>query len=306
MGVGYAIQRFLGLDMPTLTRLNFYLIVPAMIFMSMVESDLTPGRVGAVVGFSVLFMVVLGGLVLVSAVVRGVPRDEWRALLMTAIFYNAGNYGLPLQQLAFRKQGFGETAMAMQVFVMIVQNITSFTVGILLASGGGFTRERLRETWGHIVKFPPVYAWGAGLAVIGLRETVGDPEGFWTRALTPFIDTLHYAQGAFIALALATLGATLGQVSRGATAYPVTLSVVLRLLVGPAVAFGMIKLLGMSGLEAQVILLSTATPTAVNCLLLCVEFDNHPDFVARSVFYSTVLSPVTVTLVVLLAQSGLI
>jgi len=55
---------------------------------------------------------------------------------------------------------------------------------------------------------------------------------------------------------------------------------------------------------AQVLLISTSTPTAVNCMLICMEFDNHPDFVARTVFYSTLLSPFTVTLAILLAHSG--
>ena len=41
-------------------------------------------------------------------------------------------------------------------------------------------------------------------------------------------------------------------------------------------------------------------------MLLCLEFDNHPDFAARAVLYSTLLSPVTVTLVVFLAQSKLL
>ena len=53
-------------------------------------------------------------------------------------------------------------------------------------------------------------------------------------------------------------------------------------------------------------LISSSTPTAVNVLLLSMEFENHPDFAARSVLYSTLLSPITVTLVVFLAQSGLI
>jgi hypothetical protein len=41
-------------------------------------------------------------------------------------------------------------------------------------------------------------------------------------------------------------------------------------------------------------------------MMLCLEFDNHPDFAARAVFYSTLLSPVTVTGVIFLAQSGLL
>jgi predicted permease len=41
-------------------------------------------------------------------------------------------------------------------------------------------------------------------------------------------------------------------------------------------------------------------------MLLCVAFDNHPDFAARSVFYSTLLSPITLTMVIYLSRSGLL
>jgi hypothetical protein len=39
-------------------------------------------------------------------------------------------------------------------------------------------------------------------------------------------------------------------------------------------------------------------------MLLCLEFDNHPEFAARAVFTSTMASPITVTLVIFVAQSG--
>jgi predicted permease len=55
---------------------------------------------------------------------------------------------------------------------------------------------------------------------------------------------------------------------------------------------------------AQLMLIASSTPTAVNCMLLCLEFDNHPEFAARAVFTSTMASPITVTLVIFVAQSG--
>jgi hypothetical protein len=37
-----------------------------------------------------------------------------------------------------------------------------------------------------------------------------------------------------------------------------------------------------------------------------MEFENHPDYAARAVFYSTLLSPVTVTLVIFLARGEIL
>ena len=124
-------------------------------------------------------------------------------------------------------------------------------------------------------------------------------------ALHPFWQAITYVKNAFLAIALCTLGAQLATVPRGGRRYPVSLSVLLRLAVGPILGFALVWLLGLEGFIAQVLLISTTSPTAVNCMLLCMEFDCHPDYAARAVFYSTLLSPITVTLVIFLARSGL-
>lgn len=305
IAVGFAVQRVLGLDLTTLTRINFYVTVPAMVYWSLVDSGVTLSDAGRVIGFSLLAMVAWGVAALVLAAIRGVPHDQRRALLMTSIFHNAGNYGLPLQELAFRHVNLSAAAMSLQVFVMIAQNIISFTVGVVLAAGE-LRDGRWRANLLHVLRFPPVYALAAAGITIALRTGLGEQAQPIASALQPVWETIVYAKNGFVVVALITLGAQLATVNRGHTRYPVTLSVVLRLLVGPAVGLGLIWLLGIEGLLAHVLLISTATPTSVNCMLLCLEFDNHPDFVARSVFYTTVLSPITVTAVILLTRTGIV
>jgi predicted permease len=124
--------------------------------------------------------------------------------------------------------------------------------------------------------------------------------------LQPVWQAIQYIRDAFVAVALVTLGAQVALLKDTMNKYPVALSVCIRLLVGPAVGLGLIWLFGLHGLLAQVLLISTATPSAVNTMLLCLQFDNHPDFAARAVVYSTLLSPITVTLVIFLAKSGMI
>lgn len=305
-GIGYLLQKTLGLDMPTLVRLNFYFVIPGLIYLSVLQARITAGQIGTVVLFAAAVMALQAAVTLLAAWLRRVPRDRRSALLMTTLFNNSGNYGLPLQELAFRPVGQGGAATVLQLFFMLFQNVTGFTLGIALASSG--TRRRsLGETLGHIARFPPLYALAAAGVTILIRNAIGPEASARTvEALAPFVQVLTYVKEAFLAIAIATLGAQLATVARGEHTYPVTLSVVLRLLVGPALGLAAIYLLGIRGLPAQVLLISTSTPTAVNAMLLCLEFDNHPDFAARSVFYSTILSPVTVTLTIFLARSDLL
>jgi len=302
-GLGYLLQKRLGLDMPTLTRLNFYFIIPPLIYVSIITSEVDLGQVGTVLGFCLCLQAFIWAATLLAAALRRVPRDQWRAMLMTTMLYNSGNYGLPLQDLAFRRFDLHGLAASLQIFVMLFQNVLGFTVGVFLISGGR-KDSHWREQLMHIVKFPPLYAIVASLVTIQIRSWLGDGAPRVAEALSPFWQAILYVKGGFFAIALCTLGAQLATVRSGGPRYPVTLSVLLRLLAAPAMGLAVIYLLGLEGVIAQVLLISTATPTAVNAMLLCLEFKNHPDFVARSVFYSTLLSPVTVTLVIFVAQGG--
>ena len=55
---------------------------------------------GGVVGLPLGAMCGWAGLACAVAKLRGVPMDQRRAMLMTSLFYNSGNYGLQVQDLA--------------------------------------------------------------------------------------------------------------------------------------------------------------------------------------------------------------
>jgi predicted permease len=304
-GLGFLLQRRGGLDAATLTRLNFHFVVPAMVFHSLVASRLGGADIARVVVFAALLQLAQGLLTLGWARLRRVPREVRPAMLLTTMYNNAGNYALPLQELAFRGAGRSADAMGLQVFAMLVQNLSSFTVGVLLASSGRGPRPwaaRLRE----VARFPPLYALAAAFAVRGARAALGGAAGAWAEALAPLWDAAGYAKNAFVGVAVLTLGAQLARAGRPRAGYPVVASVALRLVGGPALGLALVHLLGLHGLLAQVVLVGSATPTAVNSMLLCAQFDHHPEYAARAVFYSTLLSPLTVTLVVFLARTALV
>ena len=312
-GVGWVIQRTLGLDMPTMTRLNFYFLMPGMAYFSIVTSPISGDDVLRVALFTVCMIAASGALTLIVALARGVPREHRNTMLMTTMFYNSGNYGLPLQKLAFRDPsdapgtgaGRGDEAFSLQIFVMLTQNIVNFTLGITLAATGR-NKVHWKRNLMHILKFPPIYALTAGLLTLWIRSRFADASPSLARALAPFWTAITYLKGAFIAVALGTLGAQLALVRRAVHDFPVKTSVFLKLLIAPCIGVALTFLLGLDGFIAQVLIISTSMPTAVNVMLLCLEFDNNPDYAARAVFYATLLSPVTVTLTVFLTRSGLL
>jgi predicted permease len=304
--VGWVIQRASGLDMATLRRLNFCLLLPVIIYHSIVTSSLSWESIWNVGRFTLALILVQGVIAYVIAWAREVPPDLRRVMMMSSMFHNCGNYGLPLQQMAFSPQGSGAAATAHQAFVVVTHNLLNFTLGIFVISGG--KKARLwKENLIHIIKLPPLWAIAAGFITVHIRARMGASVPEWvSSAAEPAWTALLHVKEAFIAIALCTLGAQLGALADTPKRPPVRISVILRLLVGPMIGLGLIYIFGLTGFLAQVMLISSATPTAVNIMLLAMEFENHPDYAARAVFYSTLLSPITISLVILFAQGGIL
>ena len=74
-GIGWLLQRKMGLDMPTLTRLNFYFVTPGLIYTSVVNSRLEAAAVWSVALFGLAVLAAIG---IVTYLVAH-PADDMRS-----------------------------------------------------------------------------------------------------------------------------------------------------------------------------------------------------------------------------------
>ena len=70
----------------------------------------------------------------------------------------------------------------------------------------------------------------------------------------------------------------------------------IRLLAAPLIAVLVSALLGLEGLTQKVVVLETATPTAVMSLVLATEFNTDVPFTAHTILVTTLVSFATVAL----------
>jgi predicted permease len=76
-------------------------------------------------------------------------------------------------------------------------------------------------------------------------------------------------------------------------------------LVGsPLIGFLLAQALGLTGLARQAVLVESAMPSAVITTILALEFDVAPRFVTSVVVVTTLASPITVSVLIALLQSG--
>src|SRR5699024_8370871 len=200
--------------------------------------------------------------------------------------YNSGNYGLPVNDLVFQSNPF---AMSIQVVAMAFQNMFLFSYGVFSLRAAD--KGTLKALLGYF-RMPVLYGLLAGLLFNFLNVSLPD------LILVP----AEYIANAMIAMALFTLGAQVAELRITKGLRLVYLSVTLRLIGGPLIAYLMIILFGIEGITAQALFISSAMPTSVNSSVIAQEYSDDPTFATQTVLFSTLASVATVTFVIYLAR----
>ncbi len=179
--------------------------------------------------------------------------------------------------------------MSAQVIVLTLQNLFTFTYGIFAIQS--VQVGKLKALLGYF-KMPILYA--LVLAIIFNYANLPIPMFAWT--------PLNYLAQAMIPIALILLGA---QIARFKFTFKWTSAyfyIIIRLIIGPIIALGIIYVLGFHGIIAQALFIASAMPTSVNSSVIAQEYDNYPELAAQLVFISTLLSAITVVAVIYLSQ----
>lgn len=295
VALGALLQRRSGLDLPTLSKLNLFVFVPAFLLVRVGESALPRATMGLVAVCLLLPMLVLGAVLGLGLRARRVPAPTAAGILVCAVLSNAGNFGVPVAELAFGSKG-GEV----QALVVMVMNTSIFLLAPLALTAGrnGPRRGPVAE----YLRLPMVYALGAGLLVRA--------SGALASPLPAGIDWLwkaaRLAALGMVPVALVTLGAQLAVAPRWPRWRVVAPVAVVKLVAMPALTAPIVWWLGLWPWPGAGLVLAAAAPTAVNVLLLALSLDGDAELIAESVLTTTLLSAVTVTITLawLLATGG--
>ena len=203
------------------------------------------------------------------------------------MFYNSGNWGIPLMALAFPEVG-----PVIQVFVLMTMNISTFSIGIFLASAQGnqADQEGIWKRFLPMLRQPSIYA----ILMALLMRSMGNP----LEEVTFIWKPLTYLASSLVAFALITLGVQLSKTRPPRIESRLAWALSIRLLGGPAAAFFLAKIFGFDDAVTAVLIVGAASPAAINTALLAHEFKADSRFAAAAVFYSTLLAGVVVTMLI--------
>lgn len=276
-GAGFALGKFLGVEPQPLGRAIFYIFAPLLVFNLIAQSQLSLGNIAEMMAFATAVMMIGGGLAFLAGRVLHLNRTNLSAVVLTTMFANNGNYGLPL--IAF---AFGSHALAYASVYYATLSILFYTVGVLIAS---LDRMRPKQALLGLIKVPATYA--ILLAMVFNRTGWQLP--------TPLQRTVSLAADATVPAMLVLLGLELTKAKWTSNLRALSIPVVGRLMVGPLLGWGLAALFGMKGSALQDGITDAGMPSAVMTTMLAAEYGLEPSLVTTIVFISTILSPLTLT-----------
>jgi predicted permease len=299
-GVGYLLAVYRDVDPEPLNATVVYVLAPALVFHSLAVTALEPATLAriavGVVAFTVTMWVVTEGF----GRLTGEQEPMVSALVLVAVFTNAGNLGIPVSEFAF-----GSVGRQTAVLFLSVQSMLMYTLGVYIASrsGGDAGLEGVKQ----VFSIPLVYAIAAAILVRAL--------GVVPPASSTAMQAVALVGNAAIPVMLLILGIELARSETGTTLSKTWSGTVLNLGIAPLVGVGVALVLGFGDpTVARVFVLETAMPAAITPLILVVEFADTerveglsiPEYISTCVLVTTLLSIPYLTLLIALLRSGIL
>lgn len=281
---GFLLGKTLTVDSRTIGRIVFYIFSPLLVFNLMVTSELNLKQALTTVGYTTSVIAVLGVLAFVLGKLAQLERAHLLAVVLTVAFGNTGNYGLPLVKFAF-----GDEALAAASIFYVTTTILFNTVGVVIASLGHLD---LKSAILGVFRLPILYAVAVALLIKGTGVEIP----------LPIARTVEIAANGAIPAMIILLGLEMTRIEWSHSLRAVGLGVAAKLLLGPLVGLVLAAWLGLQGHARQGSVIESAMPAAVATTVVATEYKLEPSLVTAIVFLGTVLSPLTLTpLIVYLA-----
>jgi predicted permease len=281
-GAGFTLQRLLHVDPRPLSQVIFYAFTPCFVYTLLVGETSVTDQILRMVALAALVMAAIGVLSYAAARLARLDRRSSAAVILSSTFMNAGNYGLSLSLFAF-----GDSGRALASLFFLTSAVFTNSLGVYVASAGSLPPLAALK---GLLRVPSLYAVPAALIVRAASWTV-------PVTIQRPIDLLSQAT---IPAMLLLLGMQIANAGLPSQRGPLLMTAGLRLIASPAIALALAPILGLTLVARQAGVIEAAMPTAVLATVIALEFDAQPDFVTGAVLATTLLSPLTITPLLLL------
>lgn len=299
--VGFVLDKKFNLDLRSLSKLNFYILLPAYVFRSLYTAHLNHESIEIALG---AFVILMSNGVMAWAVSKFMGYDNRKTQIVknATMFNNGGNIGVAIATFVFSnmpyivdgKTPYLDTGIVAVIATFIIQTIFCNTLGFYQAGTGLLTR---RDALSLVFHMPLVYVAPAAL----LARLI--PYDLTTLiAWAP----LNIFASAFVGMAMITLGVQISRTPYNFFKKDVLIASSLRLIGGPILSSGIMLLFilfygPVNPIAAQAIIITYSVPSAINTALIAFEMKNNAELATQIVMATTVLSAITLPLAIMYA-----
>lgn len=279
---GFVLGKTLNIDSRSIGRISFFFFNPVLVFNLLVHSNLPFSEILKTILLVTAITFGCGLLTLLGGLALKLDRTSLISALITSMFANNGNYGLPLVAFAF-----GPDALSHSSIYFVFSSLLTNTFGVIIASLGHLN---LKQAIIGMFRIPTFYAvlLAALISQFGIKIPVA-------------IDrTVTLVAGAGVPMMIVLLGLELRQINWTKNFAALGLSTFVRMAAGPLLGLAFTSLLGIKGVGRQAGILEASMSAAVVNTNLASEYKLDTSLVAATVMISTVLSPLTLTPLILL------
>jgi predicted permease len=279
VALGWVLQPRLKLDVPTLNRVQVYVVMPAFLihFLSACKQPLS--IIWPVIYFGIVQFMILIPVGWLLVMLLGMRRSLGPMMGLGTAYANVGFFGIPVTQLAF-----GPDYLIYQSVLTALMAVLVCTAGVwmLAPAGGGGLLQKLRTAF----ETPLIPSVAVGLLLKGFEIE-----------LPPLLSQpMQFLGSIFTPLALYTLGAGIAaQRIVRIEAGPQFLIFLLKFLLAPVVSWMICRAMGLPQDVTDVLVVAASTPVGVLITIFAAEYKTEVEFISTAVVFSTALSPLIVT-----------
>ncbi len=268
--IGFFFARWRKISLAPLTEFIVYLAAPCLVFTSLTTKPLFAADIAVILAGA---LGIIGGVGLLIWLYSLLFHFSSPGFVLSLLFMNAGNMGIPLALFAF-----GEAGLQQATLFFVIMSCLQYSLGIYILSG--------KDGWKEIFRLPLIYATLLGLFFNVTQISVPEPifKPLWL---------LGYST---IPLMLVSLGYRLHDIQSLTWGHSFG-GALIRILGGLASAYIVVTVLGIQGINRQVILLYGSLPSAVVNFVLTEKYRQDPELAASIIFLTTLFSFVTIPVV---------
>lgn len=278
-------------DLKTYSKLMTTAILPAVIFLQL---SLNPVNGHQFILVLIMFMAGVMSMVItwIAGQLMRLKRETLGMLIMTSTFGSSALIGYPLIQFAFPGN-----AAAMTDAILISElgvGVPIFTLCPMVASyygSGSSGMKTMITTVLSYLKSPIFIAVVTGIIFSHFQIIVKNP------FLQPLWEALRMIQGMLTVMACLILGLQLKFRAVGRIIPLFLVSVIIQMIIQPYLTGFGADLMHVGLLDKQVLILISATPSAVLCTVFATQYECDPETASELVFLNILVSIIGIPLV---------